>query len=286
MQSALRAALLLVLPACHALRNRAAPVISRRTFASGVAIAAPLAVVAPASAAPAVTAGPTVDAAAPPRPELPSAKLPSWTLLIPMIEIDDAVNAWADDARKGFGLSAKAGIEALNKGGLLSAKNFYLGVGTKYATSIAYDDLDKKLVEDDKNTRIGAVVFGGQAIDAARKALKADDGFAAAEALRTASKRFGDFFARVPAADVARARNAVAHLKAADASKDGVIDDAEFYKASLSDEEQLAATWGVWGTTLYSADLRAAVGSQFILQIKKPPDVPDELKKVIASSEF
>ena len=169
---------------------------------------------------------------------------------------------------------------------LLSAKNFYLGVGTKYATSIAYDDLDKKLVEDDKNARIGAVVFGGQAIDAARKALKADDGFAAADALRTASKRFGDFFARVPAADVAKARNALAHLKAADTSKDGVIDDGEFYKASLSEEERLAATWGVWGTTLYSADLRAAVGSQFILQIKKPPDVPDELKKVIASSEF
>ena len=42
--------------------------------------------------------------------------MPSWTLLIPMIEIDDAVNAWADDA-KGFGLSAKAGLEALNKGG-------------------------------------------------------------------------------------------------------------------------------------------------------------------------
>ena len=52
------------------------------------------------------------------------------------------------------------------------------------------------------------------------------------------------------------------------------------------EEERLAATWGVWGTTLYSADLRAAVGSPFILQIKKPPDVPDELKKVIASSEF
>ena len=101
---------------------------------------------------------------------------------------------------------------------------------------------------------------------------------AASDALRTASKRFGDFFARVPAADVSRARNAVAHLKAADASKDGVIDDAEFYAAPLSAEEQLAATWGVWGTTLYSADLRAAVGSQFILQIKKPPDVPDELK--------
>ena len=169
---------------------------------------------------------------------------------------------------------------------LLSAKNFYLGVGTKYSTSIAYDDLDKKLVEDDKNARIGAVVFGGQAIDAARKALKNDDGAAAADALRTASKRFGDFFARVPAADVAKARNAVAHLKAADSSKDGVIDDAEFYAAPLSAEEQLAATWGVWGTTLYSADLRAAVGSPFILSIKKPPDVPDELKKVIASSEF
>ena len=114
MRSMLRAALLL--PLCNALR-RTAPVISRRKFAGGVAIAAPLVVAAPASAAPAVTAGPTVDAAAPPRPELPSAILPSWTLLIPMIEIDDAVNAWADDARKGFGLSAKAGLEALNKGG-------------------------------------------------------------------------------------------------------------------------------------------------------------------------
>ena len=286
MQLVLRVALLLVLPACQALRRSPAPVISRRTFAGGVALAAPLAVVAPASAAPAVKAGPTVDAAAPPRPELPSARLPSWTLLIPMIEVDDAVNAWADDARKGFGLSAKAGLEALNKGGLLSAKNFYLGVGTKYATSIAYDDLDRKLVEDDKNARIGAVVFGGQAIDTARKALKNDDGLAASEALRTASKRFGDFFARVPAADVAKARNAVAHLKAADASKDGVIDDSEFYAAPLSAEERLAATWGVWGTTLYSADLRAAVGSPFVLQIKKPPDVPEELKKVIASSEF
>ena len=116
--------------------------------------------------------------------------------------------------------------------------------------------------------------------------MKNDDGLAASEALRTASKRFGDFFARVPAADVAKARNAVAHLKAADSSKDGVIDDAEFYAAPLSTEERLAATWGVWGTTLYSADLRAAVGSQFVLQIKKPPDVPEELKKVIASSEF
>ena len=117
MQSLLRGALLLVLPACQALRRSPAPVISRRTFAGGVALAAPLAIAAPASAAPAVKAGPTVDAAAPPRPELPSARLPSWTLLIPMIEVDDAVNAWADDARKGFGLSAKAGLEALNKGG-------------------------------------------------------------------------------------------------------------------------------------------------------------------------
>ena len=92
--------------------------ISRRTFGSTVAVAAPLALgTLPASAAPAVQAGPTVDATAPARPELPSARLPSWTLLIPMIEIDDAVNAWADDARKGFGLSAKAGLEALNKGG-------------------------------------------------------------------------------------------------------------------------------------------------------------------------
>ena len=115
MRSMLRAALLL--PLCHAL-HRTAPVISRRTFGSSIAVAAPLALgTVPASAAPAVKAGPTVDAAAPPRPELPSARLPSWTLLIPMIEIDDAVNAWADDARKGFGLSAKAGLEALNKGG-------------------------------------------------------------------------------------------------------------------------------------------------------------------------
>jgi hypothetical protein len=118
MQSVPRVALLLVLPACQALRRSTAPVISRRTFGSTIAVAAPLALgTVPASAAPAVTAGPTVDAAAPPRPELPSARLPSWTLLIPMIEIDDAVNAWADDARKGFGLSAKAGLEALNKGG-------------------------------------------------------------------------------------------------------------------------------------------------------------------------
>ena len=41
---------------------------------------------------------------------------------------------------------------------------------------------------------------------------------------------------------------------------------------------------GRLGHDATSADLRAAVGSQFVLQIKKPPDVPDELKEVIASS--
>ena len=41
MRARLRDALLLVLPACQALR-RTAPVISRRTFAGGVAVAAPL----------------------------------------------------------------------------------------------------------------------------------------------------------------------------------------------------------------------------------------------------
>lgn len=276
---------LLLLPACDALRSSAAPVkISRRAFGSGIAIAAPLALgTAPAFAAPAVAA-PIVDAA-PPRPVLPSATLPSWTMLIPMIEADDAVKAWTTDAQKGFGFTAKAGLEAFTKGGLLSAKNFYLGVGTKYATSIAYDDFDKKLVEEDKNARIGAVVFGGQAIDAARKASKVDDGAAAAEALKVASSRFGEFFARVPAADIERARNAIVHLKAAYTSKDGIINDDEFYAAPLSEEERLAATWGVWGTTLYSEDLRAAVGSSFVLRTKAP-EVPDRLKKVIASSEF
>jgi hypothetical protein len=280
----LRVALLL-LPACDALRSSAAPVkISRRAFGSGIAIAAPLALeTAPAFAAPAVAA-PIVDAA-PPRPVLPSATLPSWTMLIPMIEADDAVKAWTTDAQKGFGFTAKAGLEAFTKGGLLSAKNFYLGVGTKYATSIAYDDFDKKLVEEDKNARIGAVVFGGQAIDAARKASKVDDGAAAAEALKVASSRFGEFFARVPAADIERARNAIVHLKAAYTSKDGIINDDEFYAAPLSEEERLAATWGVWGTTLYSEDLRSAVGSSFVLRTKAP-EVPDRLKKVIASSEF
>ena len=79
------------------------------------------------------------------------------------------------------------------------------------------DDLDKSLWRDDKREN-GAVVFGGQAIDAARKALKADDGFAAAEALRT-GRNASATFARVPAAGVAKAP--AWRLQAADASKDG-----------------------------------------------------------------
>ena len=86
----------------------------------------------------------------------------------------------------------------------------------------------------------------------------------------------------------AASRAALAAVAAADTNGDGVVDDAEFFKeGALNEEERLAATWGVWGTTLYSTDLRPkAAGPPFVLKITKPPAVPEEYKRVIASSEF
>jgi len=249
-----------------------APMLSRRAFGA-VGAAAPIA----AALAPARAAA----ADAPPMPaEIPSARMPSWTMLIPIVELDDAVKAWSKRPDT-------VALDALCKGGLLSAKNFYLGVGTKYTQSIIYDDFDKKLIDQDKNARIGAIVVAGQALDAARKALQKEDAAGALLAFGDAGNRLRDFLARVPPSDIERARAAVAHVAAADTNKDNIIRDDEFYKAgALSVDEKIAATWGVWGTTLYAQDLRIAIGSPFILKIVTPPTMPDELKQLIALSEY
>ena len=53
------------------------------------------------------------------------------------------------------------------------------------------------------------------------------------------------FLARVPKGDAAKARKALASLGAADANGDGVVTDDEFYKpGALTQEEQIAASWG------------------------------------------
>ncbi|KAK7236153.1 nonsense-mediated decay protein [Aureococcus anophagefferens] len=152
----------------------------------------------------ATVAAPRIAAAA--ELEIPSAVAPSWTLLIPIVELDAAVARWTVDVGAKSTSSVASALELLNKGGILSSKNFYLGVGTKYATSLVYDDFDKKLVEQDKNARLG------------------------------------DFLARAPRKDVEKARNALASLVAADANGDGQVDDAEFYKAGALSTETLAAT--------------------------------------------
>ena len=252
------------------------PQLNRRAFGA-VAVAAP-----------AVVAGPALGAAA--ALEIPSATVPYYTLLIPIVELGDAVKSWARAADAG-GDSANVGraLEALCKGSILSSKNFYLGVGTKYASAIRYDDFDKRLVEADKNARLSAIVLAAESIERARKRFAAgDDASAAAGDLAYAGERVDDFLSRVPKKDVAAARAALLALRGADANADGTVDDAEFYApGALTDEVRLAATWGVWGTTLYSADLRPqAPGSDFLLRVAKPPTVPDELKRLIARSEF
>ena len=233
----------------------------------------------------ATVAAPRIAAAA--ELEIPSAVAPSWTLLIPIVELDAAVARWTVDVGAKSTSSVASALELLNKGGILSSKNFYLGVGTKYATSLVYDDFDKKLVEQDKNARVSDMVLAARALDAARKTLASEFPSSAAKDLRAASDQLGDFLARAPRKDVEKARNALASLVAADANGDGQVDDAEFYKAgALSTEEQLAATWGVWGTTLFSKDLRPASPDTVLLTIKTPPPVPDYLKRAIARSEY
>ena len=82
--------------------------ISRRTFASGVT--APLAPGRSTSIRRAGRAGGPHRRRRRARDRnCPRRACRLGALLIPIIEIDDAVNAWADDAKKGFGLSAKAG---------------------------------------------------------------------------------------------------------------------------------------------------------------------------------
>ena len=256
---------------------------TRRAFGAGAAATAGSSLV---GASPAVAAAPAATAP-PPALEIPSAIMPSWTMIVPVVELDAAVATWTAQATEGaYGPVAQA-LEQLNKGGILSAKNFYLGIGSKYAATLVYDDFDKGLVEADKQVRVSSMVLAANALDAAKKSLSSEFPSDSAKNLKAAGDRLGDFLARVPRKDLERARGAIANFYAADANRDGVVDEAEFYKAGvLTQEEQLAATWGVWGTTLYQKDLRPLTPSTVYLEIRNPPPIPDALKRAIARSEF
>ena len=256
---------------------------TRRAFGAGAAATAGSSLV---GASPAVAAAPAATAP-PPALEIPSAITPSWTMIVPVVELDAAVATWTAQATEGaYGPVAQA-LEQLNKGGILSAKNFYLGIGSKYAATLVYDDFDKGLVEADKQVRVSSMVLAANALDAAKKSLSSEFPSDSAKSLKAAGDRLGDFLARVPRKDLERARGAIANFYAADANRDGVVDEAEFYKAGvLTQEEQLAATWGVWGTTLYQKDLRPLTPSTVYLEIRNPPPIPDALKRAIARSEF
>ena len=140
--------------------------MSRRSFGAGAAIAAPAFVAAPVLAAPSAIGPPTPVSTQAAALEIPSARMPSWTMLVPIVELDNAIASWVSDAAKGSTGTVGVALDALCKGSILSSKNFYLGVGTKYSSSMVYDDFDKRLVEQDKNLRISAMVLASVGADA------------------------------------------------------------------------------------------------------------------------
>jgi len=242
--------------------------------------------------------------------ELPSvASAPSWTLLVPLVEFEAVLRSWTAELRSASseaGASADAvrtigaRLDALDAGFPLSPKFFYLGVGTKYAQSIKYDDLDGALVARDRDARLRAMVDANVALDRARKraatAVKAasrapDAGAASSEvaaSLGDAVVAVRGFLDRCPRSDVDAAAGALRTFREADADFDGVVTEAEFYASDLTEEQRLAAVWGVWGTTFLDNTRPPYDGIVRFdpLKLSVAPPVPPTMRAAIAMGEF
>ena len=215
--------------------------------------------------------------------------VPYYTILIPLVELDLALQRFEQELAEGGGAAATRVAQALAKfsRGLFSSQNFYLGLASKYVGDIRYDDFDQALVRRDRDARMLAVLAVGRQLDAARAALgdeKAADAGAARAALAEARARLAAFLARVPRADAEAARRALAAWNAADADADGKLSRDEFKRAGLDDEQRLAAYLGVWGTTI-AMDSRPAYAGRvdpafdFLRSLQDEiPAVPDKLK--------
>lgn len=191
---------------------------------------------------------------------------PSYTMLVPLVELLSAMER------------SESGTEMmkdLGKGGIFSPKNYYLGVGGKYQQSIAYDDIDKNLVRQEKEARFNSLVD----VDVAVSKGNVGD---AASALRK-------FLESCPKQDVSNAQRCLKAFQSTDFDRDGIITDTEFYSpdSPLTDIDRVAATWGVWGGAI-SENLRPSYPGLVTLDLgdTPPPTVPEKLKGPIISMQF
>jgi len=208
---------------------------------------------------------------------------PSWTLLMPLIDF----RSYLEKLAKGENIEKIRGaIEKLERG-IFSPKFFLLGVGSKYASLIEYDDLDKELIRLDREIRMQALVDANTAIDTAgKKAQNSNDLQASIAALNAAVSALTTFLNRCPPNDVERAIRTINALRSADKDRDGKISETEFYAAhDLTQTDRVAVTWGVYGTTLLQKQIPDSVFLD-VLSFSKPPDVPPELRAAIVKSEF
>ena len=212
--------------------------------------------------------------------------VPYYTILIPLVELDLALQRFEQELAEGGGAATTRVAQALAKfsTGLFSSQNFYLGLASKYVGDIKYDDFDATLVRRDRDARMLAVLAVGKQLDAARSALGDEraDATSARAALGEARARLASFLARVPRADAEAARRALAAWNAADADGDGKLSRDEFKKAGLDDEQRVASYLGVWGTTIAMNSRPEYVGrvdpAWFMSLQDEVPAVPEKLK--------
>lgn len=208
-----------------------------------------------------------------------TSRVPSYTMLIPLVELKTTIEAWLAE---GNATRVDQGLHVLAKGGIFSAKNFYLGVGGKYLQAIQYDDIDKALVRRERERRFSSLVDVDVAIDTALKR-------GPRPALDEADNALGKFLALCPTTDVDNARRALRAFQEADKDQDGVVTELEFYaQGGLTDVDRIAATWGVWGGAI-SDHLRPDYSPGFVdldLGSSPPPPVPDNYRRDIIAMVF
>ena len=67
----------------------------------------------------------------------------------------------------------------------------------------------------------------------------------------------------------------------------GVIGDAEFYaEGALTEEERVASTWGVWGSTIYSKMRPVRSGLGPTLALTGQPKLPQQFRNDVARADF
>jgi len=213
--------------------------------------------------------------------EIPSiAAVPSWTLLLPVVDLENALLEWSVKPNEE---DVREPLAALQNKGLFSSKNFIMGVGARYVNLIKYDDIDAELVRSDRDARFNGLLACSTSIDAAANA-NADD--VSKKALGTAAAALGQFLERCPAKDVAEAKRLLAALRAADLDGDGALSEREFADAALNDLDRIAVVWGVFGTTLVE-NMRPrydAAVSLDVLKLSSLPQVPNDFKALVAMS--